>query len=160
VLANDTDANGDMLTLSSVTAPLHGTTTKVGNNVVYTANAAYVGADTFTYIVNDGHGATAVGTVNVTVVAPELLLPNGPATYRTTKSEWSIPGTSDKIGATVTARLGVGGPLIGTAIVAVGGAFTIAPPRGSPVVPVLGNTVSLTSSGGGASPGDPIAIRQ
>jgi hypothetical protein len=159
VLANDTDANGDMLTLSSVTAPAHGTTTRVGNTVVYTANAAYVGPDTFTYVVNDGHGATAIGTVNVTVVAPERLLPNGPATYRTTKSEWSIPGTSDKIGATVTARLGVGGPIIGTAIVAVGGAFTIAPPRGSAVIPVLGNTVSLTSSGGGASPGDPITIR-
>jgi CSLREA domain-containing protein len=67
VLANDTDPDGDTLTITAVTQGTHGT---VGNNttsVSYTANANFVGTDSFTYTVDDCHGHTDTATVSVTV---------------------------------------------------------------------------------------------
>lgn len=68
VLANDTDVDGDLLTLGSVSRPSQGTVRRVGNAVDYTPTRGAVGADTFTYQVSDGHGGTATGTVSVTIV--------------------------------------------------------------------------------------------
>jgi uncharacterized repeat protein (TIGR01451 family) len=67
VLANDTDANGDDLSISAVTQPAHGTTAVVNGQVVYTPDASYHGTDTFSYTVSDGHGGTDTATVTVTV---------------------------------------------------------------------------------------------
>ncbi len=69
VLANDTDADKDVLTLESVGVPQHGTAKIVSGKVVYAAAANYVGADAFTYSVKDAMGAAATGTVRVTVTA-------------------------------------------------------------------------------------------
>ena len=67
-LANDSDPAGDALTLQSFTQPAHGVTAASGTTQVqYTATAGYVGADAFTYVLADAYGATATGTVNVTV---------------------------------------------------------------------------------------------
>ena len=66
VLANDTDADGDALTLASVEQPAHGTTSTDGATVTYTPAEDFVGRDEFTYVVSDGQLAS-VGTVVVTV---------------------------------------------------------------------------------------------
>ncbi len=67
VLANDSDANGDVLTIADVTAPAHGTVTVNGDGTLtYTPNADYYGPDPFTYTVSDGI-ALAAGTVEMTV---------------------------------------------------------------------------------------------
>lgn len=67
VLANDTDPDGDSLTVTGATGASHGTTSVVGNKVVYTPTNGYFGSDSFTYTISDGHGGTASATVNVTV---------------------------------------------------------------------------------------------
>jgi hypothetical protein len=67
VVANDTDANGDALTVLSVSKPQFGIATTDGQNVTYTPNATFVGEDHFTYLVSDGKGAQAAGSVTVTV---------------------------------------------------------------------------------------------
>ena len=67
VLANDTDVDGDTLSVSAVTQGAHGSAAVVGSDVKYTPAANYNGADSFTYTVSDGHGGTATGTVNVNV---------------------------------------------------------------------------------------------
>lgn len=69
VLANDRDPEGDSLTVVSVSTPANGRAFIDGNRVVYTANAGFAGVDTFTYVVRDAFGATATGTVRVTVDA-------------------------------------------------------------------------------------------
>jgi hypothetical protein len=68
VLANDSDPDGDALTLESVSAPQHGTAVaNPDGTVTYTATAGYRGADAFTYAISDGANHTAVGDVSVTV---------------------------------------------------------------------------------------------
>ncbi len=68
VLTNDTDADGDTLTLASVGAAGHGTTSLNANGTVnYTPAANYYGNDSFTYAISDGQGGSATGTVNVTI---------------------------------------------------------------------------------------------
>ena len=67
VLGNDSDANGDTLTITSVSKPQHGVASTDGSSVSYTPSSTFVGADTFSYFVSDGKGGTAVGSVTVTV---------------------------------------------------------------------------------------------
>jgi len=67
VLANDTDPEGDTLTIIALSSPANGTVTHDGVRVTYTPNAGFDGEDTFTYTVGDGHGGIAQATVTITV---------------------------------------------------------------------------------------------
>jgi large repetitive protein len=68
VLANDTDPDGDALSVASVTQPAHGTATiNADGTVRYTPNANYHGADSFTYTVSDGNGRSDTATVFVQI---------------------------------------------------------------------------------------------
>lgn len=71
VLANDTDANGDTLTITAVTQGANGSVaiTGGGTGVSYTPNANFFGADSFTYTIDDGDTGTDTATVNVTVTS-------------------------------------------------------------------------------------------
>jgi len=77
VLANDTDPDGDVLTISAVTQGSNGAVANNGTSVSYTPNANFIGTDTFTYTVDDGHGHTDTATVTVSVTdttAPALTI--------------------------------------------------------------------------------------
>ena len=76
VLANDTDPNGDVLSVTSVSTPGHGTVAIVAGGVRYTPAAGFVGSDSFGYSISDGHGGTAAAIVSVTVT-----LPSGPTMH-------------------------------------------------------------------------------
>jgi hypothetical protein len=68
VLANDSDADGDPLSVVSVTDLVNGTV--VINNdqtITYTPNSSFSGTDSFTYTISDGQGGTATATVSITV---------------------------------------------------------------------------------------------
>ncbi|GAA1973100.1 hypothetical protein GCM10009798_37900 [Nocardioides panacihumi] len=67
VVANDTDSDGDTLSVTGHGTPAHGTVSCTATGCTYTPAAGYSGTDSFTYTVSDGHGGTATGTVNVTV---------------------------------------------------------------------------------------------
>ena len=67
VLANDSDPDGDSLTVSAVTQGSHGTVTRLTTTVIYTPAANYFGTDSFTYTASDGKGGTATATVSVTI---------------------------------------------------------------------------------------------
>lgn len=69
VLANDTDPNGDSLSVQSVTQPVNGSASCTTTNVTYTPNLNFNGTNVFTYVVSDGKGGIATGTVTVTVTA-------------------------------------------------------------------------------------------
>lgn len=65
VLANDSDAEKDTLTIVSVTSPSHGSATISGKLVTYTPGGDFSGRDSFTYTIRDGSGKTATATVTV-----------------------------------------------------------------------------------------------
>ena len=67
VLANDTDADGDILVLDQVDQGEHGTTVKINGGVRYTPNPGFTGTDIFYYGVHDGHGHNGSGFVAITV---------------------------------------------------------------------------------------------
>lgn len=68
VLANDTDADFDTLSVTGATDGANGTTIVNGDGTVsYTPNAGFSGTDTFDYTISDGNGGTDTATVTVTV---------------------------------------------------------------------------------------------
>ena len=71
VLANDADGDGEQLTLTASTPAAHGTVScgELGA-CTYTADAGYLGADSFDYTLRDASGAEDTGTVAVTVGEP------------------------------------------------------------------------------------------
>jgi hypothetical protein len=69
VLANDSDADGDSLTIESATTPANGTVDITDSQVLYTPSADFAGTDSFTYTVADGNGGEATASVSVTVTA-------------------------------------------------------------------------------------------
>ena len=70
VLANDTDPEGDVLTVVSTTTPSHGATViNTDGTIKYTPTTGYSGADSFGYTISDGNGNTATANVDVTILA-------------------------------------------------------------------------------------------
>lgn len=79
VAGNDTDINGDPLTVSAIASgPAHGTAVPSGGSVIYTPAANYNGADSFTYTLSDGtYTATASVSVTITSVGDAPAAPSG-----------------------------------------------------------------------------------
>lgn len=68
VLGNDSDPDGDPLTIAGVTQGTQGGAVAInGVTVTYTPPPNWSGTDSFTYAISDGRGGTATGTVTVTV---------------------------------------------------------------------------------------------
>ncbi|WP_177224681.1 tandem-95 repeat protein [Variovorax sp. 770b2] len=67
LLGNDTDIEGNALTITSVQDAVDGTVSLVGGNVVFTPAPNFNGAASFTYTVSDGNGGTSTATVTVNV---------------------------------------------------------------------------------------------
>lgn len=70
VLSNDSDPNGDTLSIESVTQGSLGTVSINGGMVRYTPVDGNMGLDNFTYTINDGNGETDTATVYVTINEP------------------------------------------------------------------------------------------
>ena len=70
VLGNDTDVDGDTLSVDLVTDPAHGSVVVSQNGTVtYTPTADFYGTDVFSYVISDGNGGTDTGQVTVVVEA-------------------------------------------------------------------------------------------
>lgn len=71
VLANDSDPEGDRITLTSIeTMPQHGTAQRANESVQYQPTSGYVGSDSFTYKVCEffESNSCSIGTVSITLV--------------------------------------------------------------------------------------------
>ena len=67
VLDNDTDADGDMLTVTAASAPNGTVVINADGTVTYTPNANFNGIDTVTYSISDGNGGTDTAMLVITV---------------------------------------------------------------------------------------------
>ncbi|AGL21292.1 Ig-like domain-containing protein [Actinoplanes sp. N902-109] len=129
VLANDTDVNtGQKLTISTVGKPAHGTATIVDGKVRYVPDPGWTGTDTFTYVVSDGNGGTATGTVSVVVTgdAPVALPDRKDTPYQRAVTVDVLANDMDPNGDRLTV-VGVTQPEHGTATI-VDGKVQYTPP--------------------------------
>ncbi|GAB2932089.1 hypothetical protein GCM10027280_19750 [Micromonospora polyrhachis] len=70
VLANDTDIDGDRLTVVPASGTTsHGSYSCTATACSYTSATSFVGTDSFTYLATDPGNGTSTGTVTITVVA-------------------------------------------------------------------------------------------
>lgn len=76
LLGNDTDPNGDALTLTGVSAASQGTVSFDPNKqaVLFTPAAGYTGAASFTYSVSDGRGGASSASASLTINAAAPLI--------------------------------------------------------------------------------------
>ncbi|MEE9310525.1 MAG: Ig-like domain-containing protein [Cocleimonas sp.] len=126
-LSNDSDADGDTLTITNIQNPANGSAvvSANGQGIVYTPNPGFVGTDTFTYTITDGNGHTVSATETVTVSAPANVAPvaqndsattpvNTPVTLTTLSNDSDADG--DKL--TIT---NIQSPSNGSAVVSANG---------------------------------------
>ncbi len=76
VLANDTDPDGDTLSVASVTQPAHGSVSVTANVATYTPANGFTGVDAFTYTISDGRGGIDTATVTIAILSQPNLPPN------------------------------------------------------------------------------------
>ncbi|MBF0156916.1 MAG: tandem-95 repeat protein, partial [Magnetococcales bacterium] len=138
LFANDSDPDGDALTLAGFTQPANGAVVDNGNGTLtYTPNLHYYGTDPFTYTVGDGQGNSA--TVTVTLVVdpiPDALTANGDTA---TVAEDGVVTTANVVANDrdpdflpdgvnpALAVIGFTDPAHGTAVYLGGGKFTYTP---------------------------------
>ena len=118
VLGNDTDADLDVLTVisSSLLSAAGGAVVVDADGAfTYSPPAGFSGDDTFTYVISDGHDATDIGTVTVTVGAQpvDTTPPSAPGAVTSTSHVAGVPAAISTIdfawGAATDAESGVDG---------------------------------------------------
>ncbi len=136
VLANDSDADGDTLTINTTptAAPTHGTVViNADGTYTYTPTANYVGTDSFTYEISDGKGGTDTATVTITIAATNAA-PVATDDTATTNEDTPLNGASllgndsDADGDTLTINTTpVTAPTNGTLVINADGTYTYTP---------------------------------
>ena len=137
VLGNDSDADGDTITVTAVTQGAHGSVaiTGGGTGVSYTPAANFFGTDSFTYSISDGHGNFDTATVNITVNNvndPPVANNDNYATNSNTTLNVAVPGVlsndTDIDSSTLTSVLVAGsGPSHGSLTLNSNGSFSYTP---------------------------------
>jgi Tol biopolymer transport system component len=79
VTANDTDGDGDPLTVTIRTQPAHGTAAVNSNEVVYAPASGFLGEDSLVYAVSDGQGGedTAIVSISIDTTDVGFIFRNG-----------------------------------------------------------------------------------
>ena len=131
VLANDTDVEGDVLRVESVTGPSQGTARIAEDGgVLYAPATDWHGTDRFVYTVTDGNGGTATAEVEV-VVDPVNDAPEAAADKATTDEdepvEINVLANDTDVEGDVLRVESVTGPSQGTARIAEDGGVLYAP---------------------------------
>ncbi|MBT8142287.1 MAG: cadherin-like domain-containing protein, partial [Gammaproteobacteria bacterium] len=65
VLSNDSDPDGDSISITAITQPPHGTASINGDVIDLQIDQDFVGVETFTYTISDSKGATATAQVTL-----------------------------------------------------------------------------------------------
>jgi hypothetical protein len=91
-LANDTDADGDPLTIVSITQPANGTASAHGSFIRYFPSSGFSGTDTLAYTISDG-AATDTATITITIAGNNNTAPTAALTIFPDVVEVDIPVT-------------------------------------------------------------------
>jgi VCBS repeat-containing protein len=92
VLANDSDVDGDTLTISAVSTPNNGMVyINADHTIIYIPLPGFYGVETFVYTASDGYGGTDQATVTLTVVRVDTPTPTATNTLTPTATETATP---------------------------------------------------------------------
>ena len=131
VLANDSDPNGDPLTVTALSTPGHGSANlNPGGTVHYLPAADYNGLDSFSYTVSDGQGNSATGTVSVTVTPVNDNPVAGPDTLVTSRevpSTLAVLANDADVDGDALSVAAVTAPAHGTVAIEADGSVTYSP---------------------------------
>lgn len=117
VLANDSDPDGDPLTLASVSAPSSGSTARSGSSVVYTPAVGFTGTATFTYQVCDPLALCSTGSVMVSVTGSGAVVANDDSGRVRRNDQVTMSVLANDTGPIDPSTLTVGGASSGTVTV-------------------------------------------
>lgn len=104
VLDNDTDREGDTLTVIGLGSPANGSAFTDGTTVTYTPTVSFEGTDVFTYTIGDGFGGRSTATITMTVTGmKQIFIPAVMNGYTPAPDlvVTSISGQSDNIEVTI-----------------------------------------------------------
>jgi hypothetical protein len=121
VTANDIDPESEVITVTAVGTPMHGSATlNPGGTVRYTPAAGFTGTDTFSYAVRDTVGNTATGRVTVLVGnAPPVAWPDEAAVLEDRHVDVDVLANDTDVNSGQTLSIaGIDPPAHGTAILA------------------------------------------
>jgi outer membrane protein OmpA-like peptidoglycan-associated protein len=97
VIGNDTDPDGDSLTIRSVTQPTNGNVSISNNQLVYTPNQDFVGTDTLTYTITDGNNHVQTASVIVTIDAADSAVVIGTNTSPVAQDDSVVTTTNQPV---------------------------------------------------------------
>lgn len=131
VRLNDSDVDGDLLAVTTVSAPAHGTAVRSSaSTITYTPAPNFHGVDSFVYTIGDGRGGTDTATVVVTVNpvndAPVAADDSAETAEDTAVIIGVLPNDSDVDGDSHSVTV-VGTPAHGTAVLNADGTITYTP---------------------------------
>ncbi|MDC0657513.1 Ig-like domain-containing protein [Leisingera sp. SS27] len=102
VIANDTELDGEGLSVTAVTGAANGQVQFSGGRITFTPDADFNGAEQLTYTVSDGNGGTATATVDITVTpvndAPVVVNDSSSAVQGATQTLNPLANDSDADG--------------------------------------------------------------
>ncbi|OUS11485.1 hypothetical protein A9Q89_08365 [Gammaproteobacteria bacterium 53_120_T64] len=105
-LNNDSDPDGQTLSISAIGSASNGTTSTNGSTITYTPNADFNGSDSFSYSVSDGAGGSASATVNISVSpvndAPTAVNDSASVSTNSSVTIDVLANDSDKEGSALT----------------------------------------------------------
>ena len=133
VLANDSDPNGDGITLLALTQPVNGSAAIQTNQIAFTPTANFSGTTVLTYTIGDTHAATATAFLTVTVLGVNDAPVAASDAYTTSEdSPLTVPAAgvmsndSDIDSALLTVTVATG-PAHGLLALSAGGGFVYTP---------------------------------
>jgi hypothetical protein len=165
VLANDSDPNGNPITIANFTQPANGRVRLAGTQLTYTPPRGFSGVATFTYRIADSLGALSnFATVRVTVRATTI---TATATARITgaarnRANWVVTGsTTAPAGTNINVRVRTPGGIrnLGSTPVTAAGTFRLAVTN-SGAIPRSNNPIAtVLSVPTGVSINVPVTVR-
>ena len=142
VLANDSDANNDALSVTGATAVNGQVTINPDGSLRYVPNPNFNGTDTVTYTISDGRGGSSTATVTINVTAVNdgpVALPDVATTPEDTPITVAVLGNdSDPDGDPLTVTGATVDPTRGTVVVNPDGTLNFTP------APDITGTVVIT----------------
>jgi hypothetical protein len=164
ILSNDSDPDGDTVSLLAVGPASFGTSAVAGSLISYLPDPDYVGSDLFTYTISDGAGGMATGVVSLTVTPvndPPQAADDAAGTFLNTAVSINVTLNDTDIDGDAVSLSGVGPAGHGATSVAAGGSvqyvpdpgffgvdsfsYSIADPSGATDTAVVTVTVSATN---------------